>query len=135
MLLRLGHFRPYLSLVTASRQSAPDDAVTHQSSHAPTKPTQHALHDVQLVDVAVPREERLAVRQLRHDAADGPHVHLAPVVGAAQQQLGRPGQVGAQLASADGHSLLHRSPLAQEQQTENPPQPPPRAHLYQRVET
>ena len=37
---------------------------------------QHLLDDEQLVDLAVSWEQRLAVHELAHDAADGPDIHL-----------------------------------------------------------
>jgi hypothetical protein len=50
---------------------------------------QLSLDDVQLVDVALAREERLPVDQFAHDAADGPLVHFEAVHRRAQQQLRR----------------------------------------------
>jgi hypothetical protein len=47
------------------------------------------LYDVELVDLALARVERLAVCELAHDAANGPHVHGLAVVGIPEQQLRR----------------------------------------------
>ena len=46
---------------------------------------QDLLDGEQLVDLALPREQRLAVAQLPQDAAHRSHVHRLPVGGAAQQ--------------------------------------------------
>lgn len=47
------------------------------------------LNRIELVKLRFPRKERLAVRELSHDAADRPHVHWLPVVRLAQKQLRR----------------------------------------------
>ena len=51
--------------------------------------SEYFLNEVKLVHFAVAREQRLAVAQLAHDAADGPHVYLRAVVSVAEQQLWR----------------------------------------------
>lgn len=52
--------------------------------------TQQLLNDKELVDVAIPWEQGLAVYELPHDAPHRPHVHLLAIVAAAKQQLWSP---------------------------------------------
>lgn len=54
------------------------------------KLTQQLLDDIELINVAIPRKQGLAINELSHDAAYCPHVHLLPIVAAAEQQLWRP---------------------------------------------
>lgn len=46
------------------------------------------LNDVELVDLAVPGEQRLPVHQLAHDAPNCPQVYGRVVPSRSQQQLG-----------------------------------------------
>ena len=45
------------------------------------------LDDVELVNVALPRKERLSVKKFGHDASNSPEVHLLTISSAAKQKL------------------------------------------------
>lgn len=51
---------------------------------------QNFLNQVKLVNLTFPREQRLAVNHLSHDAANGPHIDRLAVVKSPQQQLWGP---------------------------------------------
>ena len=45
------------------------------------------LDDIELVNVALPGEERLSVKEFGHDASNSPEVHLLAISSAAKQKL------------------------------------------------
>lgn len=52
--------------------------------HQAMIPTEQLLDDIQLVNVAVPWKQRLAIYEFPHDATHSPHVNLLAIVTAAQ---------------------------------------------------